>query len=908
VAFPTTPLDIVVALAPGADPVDSSGWVFADVSDDVRSNGGVEITVGRQDETADVNATSVAATFDNRAGDYCRTNPLGAYYGQLSRGTPMEVRVTRINDTFTRTTSPGLGTDTASGLAWTHDAGGWATTGSAGTATLASANLATSAFLEQATGADVEITGTVSLSAVTTGAAWVHAIIVRATGTGDYYRLHVEFGTGGAINCKIALVAGGSGTDLTSTTSASTSYSAGTSISYRARVVGTTLQIRAWATAGTEPTTWTCEADDGTYADAGYVGIYSWRVFGNTNVGSLTSTFDNYRVDIIRAITPVPEWPARWDRSTNNATAPVTGAGILRRLSQGQPALRSPIYRQLAGLTSYVQGYWPLEDGADATRGTNAVSGRPPATVVDGSFGATTGPPGGSSALTLNTAASSRVQGTVPSWTITQDGYACMFYVTMPAAVVGGIGFRLMELQTTGTIARWTVDINDTSLTVTAYNTAGAVSFTSGPTAYGLDVTEPWAIQLEARENGGNVDWALYWHTVGSTGFGSMASSYAGTADRIITGTAWAPVDGTVVSHLWLGDDLLPFVDTTFMRVSNGYAGETAGARLVRLAAEGGVPLTVIGDITTTSPMGPQDPATLLEAMRQCQTADQGVLHERGAGLGYLTRQARINTDPVMELDFASGHVASPPQPVDDDQRLRNRIVLRSGGSEVTAEDADSIAVDGVYADEIDVNLAAYGQMADHAYWRLHLGTLDGLRWPAIQLNLARNPSLIDEWCRVRIGSRITIANPPDQVGTDSLDLIVEGWTERLTDYGWDVTITCSPAEAWKAGVFDSATSRWGLKTGTTVGSHSSSATTITVGITSAFERLSATSAYDIVIAGERIGVPIGGAGSRTGSLGAWQQVLTGVTRAKNGISKTLPAGSPVTIHETGRWAILWLS
>lgn len=902
-AFPSTRLPIVAALALGADPVDPATWTFTEVSDDVRSDGGIEIAVGRADETSQVNATAVTAKLDNRAGNYCRTNPIGTYYGSLSRGTPIEVRVTRINDSFTR--SGALGTDADSGITWTELGATWATTGSAATSSLGSANTFNQATVA-AGGHDVEVTHVSSLSAVTTGAAWVDATIVRRVDDDYYYRLHTEFGIGGTIGCKIVKVVNGGPTDLTSVVDTGVSYSAGTVIKTRVRAVGSRLQIRAWLNSGTEPTTWTAEADD-TEVRGTEVGLYEWRVVGNTNVGALTCTIDNFRSDVIRATTPVPEWPARWDQSANNATVPVTGAGILRRLSQGQPALRSPIYRQLSGLTSYVQGYWPLEDGSDATQGTNAVTGRPAATVVDGTFGATTGPPGGSSALTLNTAASSRVQGTVPSWTITQDGYAFMFYVTMPAAVVGGTGIRLMELQAVGTIVRWTVDINDLSLTLTAYTSSGSVSFTNGPTLHGLDVTEPWAIQLEARQNGGNVDWALIWNTAGSSGI-AVSGSYAGTVNRAVTGTAWAPVDGTVVSHLWIGSHLLPFVDSTFRRVSAGYAGETAGARLVRLASEGGVPLAVIGDTASTSPMGVQPTATLLEAMRQCETADQGVLHERGAGLGYLTREARINTDPVMELDFTSGHVAAPPEPTDDDQRLRNRIVLRSGGSEVTAEDEDSIALDGVYADEIDVNLAGFGQMSDHAYWRLHLGTLDGLRWPSIQLNLARNPSLIDDWCKVRIGSRITIDNPPDQVGTDSLDLIVEGWTERLTDYGWDVTIACSPAEAWKVGVWDDADSLWGLKTGTTVGSHSSSTTTITVGITSNFEELSANSAYDIVVAGERIGVPIGGASAKTGSLGDWEQVLTGVTRAKNGISKTLPAGSPVTIHDTGRWAILWLS
>jgi hypothetical protein len=70
--------------------------------------------------------------------------------------------------------------------------------------------------------------------------------------------------------------------------------------------------------------------------------------------------------------------------------------------------------------------------------------------------------------------------------------------------------------------------------------------------------------------------------------------------------------------------------------------------------------------------MGIQRPATFLELVRECEDADQGVLHERGAGLAYLTRTGRYNGTAVMALDFASGHVAAPPEPTDDDQRLRN--------------------------------------------------------------------------------------------------------------------------------------------------------------------------------------------------------------------------------------------
>lgn len=897
-AFPSSQLPLYAGIAPGADPASPGGWSFEEITDDVREAGGVEIAVGRQDEMSRVDTTQTRGVVDNRAGHYSRVNPVGQWYGLLDKGTPAEYRVTRINDTFTRTVGAGLGTDADSGLAWTAGGGGWSVSSNAAQAALATANSLTLVTLPDVAADDVEVTAAASLSAVTTGAAWVHSILLRYTDLNNYYRLHTEFHLSGVIAAKIVRRVGGVSTDLATVADTGVTYTAGTVIHSRVRAVGSTLQLRVWEDGDPEPSTWNLSAEDDDLTGQ-TVGLMEWRLVGNTNAGTLTCTVDDFRADVIRASTPVPEWPVRWDMSGHDVTAPIVGAGILRRLSQGASALRSPIYRQMIAQPG--AGYWPLEDGSDATAAAAALPSVDPATVTDGSFGNSDSPPGAASAVLLNTAGTSQVAGRPGAWAVGTDGYAAMCYLKLGSAP--GSDVNMFEVLANGRIVRWLVQVSAANFTITGYDGDG-VAVVSSSTLHLMTLTDWFAIQLETEEDGGgNVDWVLIWHQVGSTTFYSPGGTYTGSADRIRYATVFAPVNSTGVSHLWAGGDELEFVDTGFMQVSAGYAGETAGARLTRLAGEEGVPLRMFGAAADTAAMGAQRPATLLDLLRECEDADQGILCEAGAGLGYVTRESRYNQTPVMTLDFDDGHVAEPPEPTDDDQRLRNLIRLsRTGGSEATAQDDASISRSGIYSDELTVNLHADADLPYHAQWRLHMGTGDDLRWPRIVLDLARNPDLIADWCKVRVGSRITISNPPAAVGSADLDLIVEGWTEMFGAYSWLVVLACSPAAPWMVGIWDDADSLWGSASSTlktTVTSGGTSATFRTADVNDVWSTTE--TPYDVIISGQRNTVTAMGAASLVS--GAYDQAAT-LTRGVDGIVKALPAGSEIHLADGRRYAL----
>jgi hypothetical protein len=889
-AFPQTPLQRSLHIAPGANPADPSTFQFTEITNDVREDSGIQITAGRQDENSTVDTTGHNITLDNRSGNYSRRNPNGAYYGRLRKGTPIQTRVTIIDDLFARTVASGLGTEPVSGQAWTAG-GSWSANGTNAQCALGAANSASSAILFSVGGDDVDILKCTSLSAVATGAPWADATFVRYQDSSNLYRVHTEYGTGGVISVRINRTMGGVTSDILGPQTTSVTYSAGTKIRTRIQAIGPTIRIKVWLDSGSEPAAWTASVNDiSTTVRDNIVGLYQWRFAGNTNAGTMTCSVYEFRCDNIRATTPVPEWSPRWDQSAADATTPIVGAGILRRLSSGQSALRSPLYRGLNN--TLAAAFWPLEDGTSSNVAASAINGVAPAQVSDCAFGSD-GPPGADSSIKTNNFTST-IQGYTYSGRNTVDGYTCLIYVKFDA--IPGSKAPIVQWQATGTITNWIVFGDSFGITVQGTDSGGNLIVNSAATLnYTLDPTKWFALQLQTNVSAGTVTWQVQWEQISVPLFFYTSGTYSGSAPKAI-GFKAGGMANISYSMSWIGDNDLPFATGAFISLAAGFAGETAGNRAIRLAGEEGVPLIVMGNPNNTQPMGVQTSATFIDLIRECEDADQGLVVERGAGLGFLTYDFRTNVPVSVALDFAQGHISTPPEPTDDDLNLVNLVTItRKGGSAFTDQDPTSIALSGTYTDEATVNVQTDGQLRDQAGWRLRLGIIDELRWPQITLDLARNPSLIAVWTRLRIGSRITIANPPSAVAGGKLDLIVEGYSETLSTYGWDVELYCSPAAPWDVGVYNS--SLYGSSsttTGSTLAATTGSGQSLTLTYTTPGDRWSQTGTpYAISANGEQMTVTAMGAPS--GTSPTISQVAT-VTRATNGVTVAHSVGEAVQI------------
>lgn len=888
-------------VAPGYDPTLPETWVWTDRSQDVNhpeAGNAVTITGDRGDEVSDVNPASALLQVDNAGGHYCDENPLGRWYGLLDMGCPARWGTISGAEAWTANTTNGWGTPDV-GTSWTlgGSAAVWSSSSGVGQLSESTVNAFRTAILAGADARNGEATFTASVPALATGSSLVTGLVVRRTVGVNQIWFCIDFGVGGTLGARIKRDVAGTTFDLGGAPSAGT-YTAGQRIRARCVWDGQDLRMRIWPESGSEPTSWTSVGTDNQCVGA-QTGFQFWRVGGNTNTSPLVSSVDDLEIEAVEIVGTLPALPVEWDDTAGQSWAPLEIAGITRRLSQGDDTVRSPIYRQLAAQPA--ASYWPLEDGDAALSASSGLPGGLSAFVLDGTFGSTDCPAGASSALTLNTAGTSRIVGRVTKWSLPLDGYATMCYLRIPTPP--GSDTPTLDISAVGTITRWLIYMASTGIRVEGYDNNGNLTINpAGLTWGGIDPTKWIAVQFEAFESGGTVNWAFDWHQVGGSTFFTSNGTFAGTADRLNSTTVLAISAGQLVSHLWLGDDLLPFVDLTFMLVSAGYAGELAADRIARLCRDEGVKCFV--EAGTSEALGAQRVAGFLDLLRESEAADQGVLYEAGSGLGYQSRGARYNRPVTMALTIGpAGDITDSPKPTKDDQRVRNQWTLsRPSGGERTASDPANIAKRGPYPDSATVNVNDDVRLLDQAYWRIHLGTWGRMRWPQISISLTDRPNLLTAWRGRPFGARITITGVPSQgpIGR-TVDLIVEGWTQNITSHSWDLILNCSPAGAWDAGIY--GVDRYDSATTTLASSATAVATTLSLTTADALDVWDTAGGYDLAISGERIGVPAGGMSAASGT-GPFTQIITGAVRAKNGISKALPVNAEVHLADQAHYAL----
>lgn len=826
-AFPEDPqLPVMVEIAPGAAPDGNPGaWSWTDITGYVREQDKIRITVGKQDEASRAAPSRCLLRLDNASGDFSPRNPLGQWYGQIGPNTPLRVRARHAYDAFDRTEASGWGTAT-SGQAWAISGGSasdFSVASGVASQSLGSTNALRNSLLDVGS-ATQRMTVDATVPVVPTGAAITVWAVVRAADTNNYYAAVLNVGTTGVMALSLFRRSGGTLAPALAVSTDLPAHTAGQTWRIVVEAVGPQLRASAWRPGVDTFPGWLVRATDTALAAGTLAGVLSRRETGNTD-GTQVISFSGYDVSVDRFSGYVSSWPPRWDKSLVDATVPIQAEGPLRQPRRSGSSARSALRRTIAA--SGALAYWPAEDGADASVAASAIPGHRPLSIVGSpdfktldewlNVGYTVRY--GTAAL-ADLSGGAQLRAEVPgSVTSATDGAWTVALVANPANLAGlSADLILAEVHTpAGTYRRWRLVATKTARTqVIALDADGAA--TTVIDHGGVSITmSPW--DFAVWQSGSNIEVGYGWRSVGGyRAQASVAGSLRGVGRLVVNPTAVtnsaAPVP---VGHIavWAGHSLsvVDGRDGAMILALFGFGwsgigtaaeaptGEPATRRLARLAAEDGITADVPAvNASHELLMGYQQPGSALALYQECEAADGGVLMEDGFGLGYLPRMRRYNPPVALTLDGAAGQVADAPEPVDDDQQLRNRVrVTRPHGSSAAAEDAESIAAVGLYEPpEMSVNLASDEPLPNVAGWQVHVGASAEMRWPLISVDLAGAPELIDQVLACRPQSRIVMDNPPSQALGSAVDVLVEGYTEVIGFRVWRVDFNCSPASPWR--------------------------------------------------------------------------------------------------------------
>jgi hypothetical protein len=921
-AFPQDPLDISIQ-------VDLDG-VWTDVPSFVYDRDAIQIDRGRPDEATRLDRSKCRLTLNNRDGRFSPRNPLSPYYGVLGRNTPLRVAVSGIPylSQPVGANQPCIGISDSAQVSITGDidirvemamedvspVSGFPLLGLASQYSTVSNQRAwffavTSTGALQFTWSPTGLSGS-TLDRISTAPA--------PTGPGRRaYRVTLDVDNGASGHTVTFYTAPGNdgpwtqlGDPVTTAGTTSIFNSSASLLAGLANTVGSRANIgRLYKFELRSGIDGTVVANaDCTIQTPGVATFFDtapvpneWFVL-NAEITDRNPRFTG----------EVASWPQRWDVSGQDVYVPLEATGILRRLGQGAPALRSAMMRGFSDPTrTAIVEYWPCEDAAGATFIASAFPGH--------SAGVPGGAPGfaGYSDFVgsdpLPTMAAGSMNFSVGPYTVTGETSLRAFAVLSPDGA--GVTTRLVSMRTSGTAARWEIEINDTgsSFRLRAYSVTNASLLTTGFT--GFTEGEQHVYNLELTQNGADVDYRLLAFRIQQSSLetatsvqlsGTLAAQTVNRVTSINVAPGGTLGPDSAAGHVILANDISAFANSNGPLV--GWVGEEAADRIARLCAEEDISFARLGFADTVR-MGVQTPQPLLTLLQECVESDGGIMFEPRdrLGLGYRDKTTLYNQEPQLALNYDAGDVAPPLEPDEDDQQVRNDItVTRAGGSSYRATlETGALSIQappngiGRYDDAVTQSLRLDAQLVDAASWKLHVGTVDEARYPAINIDLAsdsfaNDAELTERALMLEQGDRITIDDLPAWMPPDQASQLMQGYSETLHHTAeWTITCNCSPESPYRVAVLNDAVLGHADTAGSALASGvTSTATSLSVATTEGpiWTTDSGDLPFDIAIGGERITVTaISGSSS--------PQTFT-VTRSGNGVVKAHSAGADVRLWQ----------
>lgn len=841
-----------------------------EITSDVRGtgteDGEIEIDPrGQPDESSGMSVAQCSLSVNNRDGKYSPRNFVSPLYGKIGINSPIRI-ITDVSDTAN--VEDDFSTDGTNG--WPNADSGhvWTSLGTAADY-LTSAGLAyhrhaavnvehrSSLDALEVTDFDCLLEG-IACEAAPTGDAVAVVLRGRMSGAGaDYVQARVVFFSG-----TVFLNIDQSEDGVFSSSDADTvdGVTDADTISIRFRSVGRDLYLRAWETGTTEPSTWNITVKTPVITP-GQMAVISVCGASLSNTLPFDVTFQeiSFNLGIILFTGEVTEWPKRWDKTGNDVWVTLEASGLTRRLSQGNKPVGSPLYRHLKSLD--LTGYWSFENmegtgyqnltvASDLDNGASLHQLYPlPDRVAAIKFSDEDTLKGSDPLGSVYLGASNRDfnydyigygSANLLQTSATHDSFSVSVWNRVELRTDEANPFLetvvAVEMQNFSDVAFYLFTIQYSISATVPTVTVFANGYTNAPltnpvsATYTATLTPEWHNYQFAVERAGTdivlriiVDGAfaaLDTYTTTATGQPAILNTLQ------MQSQASSSI-GLSFGHLAIASGVTsnPLLDAVTDTVSIGleaYAGELAADRLTRLFAEEGINFELDSGDSATDPdpgteLGPQRSDTFLNLVQAAAQADDGVLFEMREDFGYRyrTRWALYGRTTALELDYANADLSEVPETTDDDQRLRNKIIVKrdGGAGQVVAEQTTgplstndpraAIPGAGLYDDSATVNLFSDDQRLDYANWRKYLGTWDESRFPGVSVALHRtqftgNKTKMASAALLDIAEILTIVNPPVWLPPDSVVLQVRSVKIFLSNFNWGIDWSCLPGRPWQ--------------------------------------------------------------------------------------------------------------
>ncbi|MEV3946970.1 LamG-like jellyroll fold domain-containing protein [Streptomyces halstedii] len=488
----------------------------------------------------------------------------------------------------------------------------------------------------------------------------------------------------------------------------------------------------------------------------------------------------------------VNEWPVTW--AGLNSSVTISATDLFKRLNR-QPALRSMLGMEvltrdtLTGRYSFPAVYFPLSEPTESTSAGDVIGRGASALAITQvgaggvlEFGGDEVPETGETAPTFTPAGASAGQYLVGDLgpQTASDSATWLEHVQVwiktstPGRAICGMHDPALDCQLVLAL--------NASGVLTVETTQDGSALTISTSSSNNLADDAWHhIVYDGSAKRVYVDGAPASGTLSAVSTQDIRTVYVGGYRG---GRLWSGQIAHVSLHLATGPCGATYA-TAYGAVT-GFAGESAGWRVERLARYAGVESVTIHG-TTHDPIASQGPAgaSVMSRLREVEATESGRLYaERDYfGLAYQSRDLRYNPDANSEVFTISYADLEPGLELsDDDQKLCNEVeASRPGGATQTVTAPASVLAFGSYPQQLNILKTSDNSVTDAAYWLVSRYANPAPEIREIPIEAYTMPNYLDI-LDADISSYFTVYDLPVQAPAASARVTVEGYTETIAE------------------------------------------------------------------------------------------------------------------------------